>query len=498
MNTLDAFDLRDLNYQDFLKRCEDIYELLKSAEDVTQPLNAVNAFLRLVLNGVPPVFDDHGKAFVSSSVPRIVNGLVNRTVPVASFATVSVFFQCIFTLIIRGLQSHAADDELYLALERIFTPSNRLYTGTAGISRITIPGDDNEVRDCKGDKWETAYATYPFCLSGRQNRNTSRLLVRALNTFGHQGGFNECLAWMSSTDHRAPLFVVKRFMKIYKNVVEYLNPKFTTEYFLRVKESFFAYLLAMDDKEAKSERENFQNLVAQAKALLLVTQPREAHELIEALRLRLFLKAFSSSLLELRVWGMTGIWTMLREAQDTEVNSQGWRPSAPRCLSSKAVVRWINENRVIESVFANPHPEVIRLCVPLLVFMAQENYVMGYHLDAIWSSTEGPHEAIQQIVYKEVLMEMVPHMDPSSLNYVYTKLTTIPKNRLDKNTLDFVQQFTVRALRCPQAKVRPKKKKTYGLDVLYETLLEGSGADPATQMAASDMLVTMLRGADCE
>ena len=69
---------------------------------------------------------------------------------------------------------------------------------------------------------------------------------------------------------------------------------------------------------------------------------------------------------------------------------------------------------------------------------------------------------------------------------------------LDRGALNFLQAFTLKALQHHQTKVKPKKRKAYGLELLYTALLGGGGVEPGVQQRAFDMLVKMLRTSECE
>ena len=152
----------------------------------------------------------------------------------------------------QGLQRQDPNTELYTLLDLLFTPTHPLYQKTSALARLG-PGPED---GAKTDRWDTAYATYPFCLPSKQMRHISPYFARNLNTFGQKGGFNAYLAWVEGPAAEAPpLALLKKLIKPLKNVTEYLSGRFTVEFVQRLCDSTFNLLLSLENEVVRSERE---------------------------------------------------------------------------------------------------------------------------------------------------------------------------------------------------------------------------------------------------
>ena len=66
-------------------------------------------------------------------------------------------------------------------------------------------------------------------------------------------------------------------------------------------------------------------------------------------------------------------------------------------------------------------------------------------IDMIWNCQQGKHEETVRVVYA-LINEVVPHLPEPLLDNLFAKISSVPQDQYQEMYLDFLKEFTIRAL----------------------------------------------------
>jgi hypothetical protein len=135
------------------------------------------------------------------------------------------------------------------------------------------------------------------------------------------------------------------------------------------------------------------------------------------------------------------------------------RPSAAVQLASipkKSAVgveyleKWILENKIFESIFLrSAHQELIAKSEFLIVFLALRRSLGEDHLNAIWQSSIGGHEAVVRVIH-QLILNVIPVLDSSLRLYLFNLISIIPFADYSEQHLHLLKSYTVNAIKLLQ------------------------------------------------
>lgn len=227
-----------------------------------------------------------------------------------------------------------------------------------------------------------------------------------------------------------------------------------------------------------------------------------------------------------RLNGINEIKSIIESTSDS-VRKSHWQdedsPRRSRWLKPEYLCKWINDNKLVEYLLGDSsHVEVIKRSTTVLRFLSHNQQLTKGHLDLLWGALEDKHEATVLGVF-ETINEIVDDLNTKQIDYLFTKIQSIPIKKYNEQTVKFVKEFTIKAFKvCKSANQKElidvdsdneEEGKTnqfyldnakgildgtveeppfdipqYGLPILFEILHQGNELGSQTRQAFIEML----------
>ena len=101
--------------------------------------------------------------------------------------------------------------------------------------------------------------------------------------------------------------------------------------------------------------------------------------------------------------------------------------------------------QIVEELFgAGLHTELVRRCSPLFNFLADRRRLVASHIDAVWSSARGKHEAVATVLY-QLLAGVVRKLEPGMRSHLATLVRALPFAEWNTHVMMFIRDFAVAA-----------------------------------------------------
>ena len=151
-----------------------------------------------------------------------------------------------------------------------------------------------------------------------------------------------------------------------------------------------------------------------------------------------------------RLNGINEIKAIIESTTDLFVR-RSWKdddsPRKSRWLKPEYLCKWISDNKLVEYILGDSsHIEVIKRSATVLQFLSHNKQLTQHHLDLLWKSLEDKHEATVLGVY-ETINEIAEDLDKKSVDYIFSKIKSIPLKKYNEHTVKFVKDFTIKALK---------------------------------------------------
>lgn len=118
----------------------------------------------------------------------------------------------------------------------------------------------------------------------------------------------------------------------------------------------------------------------------------------------------------------------------------------PKWLTAEYFKDWIIQQQVLETVLGeNTHLEIVKRSGCILKFLAKLGALPPDSIDLIWKCQLGKHEEMVRVVYN-IIKELVPYISLENIDILYSKIQTVPPKSFDEKFLNFLKDFTIKAL----------------------------------------------------
>lgn len=115
-------------------------------------------------------------------------------------------------------------------------------------------------------------------------------------------------------------------------------------------------------------------------------------------------------------------------------------------LTIQQVEKWIIDNKIVEELFGQRlHQDLAAKSDILLVFLAHRRELTDAHLDLLWQSARGAHEAIVRVIHHLVLL-IVPVLEPPLRMHLFSLISSVPTREYGEQILYMIKNYTVQAL----------------------------------------------------
>jgi ubiquitin C-terminal hydrolase len=309
-----------------------------------------------------------------------------------------------------------------------------------------------------------------------QGHNTSIHHVYILNAFFNEGGAESMFQSLCDPSQPPPMCrLIVLHLQCIHQLRRILNPSYFSSLVWEAKEGVPFALLRFESAHFKNlTLISFQEIFILLKDLVLSASPESKNisEELDYLRLGVSSKLLSCSQLQKRYLGLSMIKDVIEAvlpkassfiAKRVGVLSSGnknvssshtefGRDSANNSfhykyvLSSKQVEDWLIKNNVIEEIFgASFHQDLAGRSDIVLVFMSYKQCLTEQHIDSVWQSSKGAHEAVIRVIHHLILV-IIPVLETSLRMHILNILSSIPYKDYSEQTLRLIKSFTVQVM----------------------------------------------------
>ena len=115
-------------------------------------------------------------------------------------------------------------------------------------------------------------------------------------------------------------------------------------------------------------------------------------------------------------------------------------------MDQTIVKDYILKEKVAETLFGEgAHSEILKRAAPIIRFLCQQGAITQQIIDMIWNCQQGKHEETVRVVYA-LINEVVPNIPEPLLDNLFAKISSVPQDQYQEMYLDFLKEFTIRAL----------------------------------------------------
>jgi len=275
-----------------------------------------------------------------------------------------------------------------------------------------------------------------------------------LDHFQLHGGFEavrNTLKSIATADNTnaLPLSVIPSLTSPFKNCNKIINPEYAREMTEEIQGLIISRLENMTDEEMKDlDKSTINDLLSEIREFLLIALDENSiDEKLESVKLSMALRFLKSTNMKKRLNGINEIKSIIEMTSDSI--RRGWQdeesPRKSRWLKPEYLCNWIHENKLTELLFGeSSHIEVIKRSANVLRFLSYHKQLTKEHLDLLWKCQDGKHEATVLGVF-ETIIELSIDLSIESLDYIFSKIESIPLKKYNEQTLNFVKDFTINA-----------------------------------------------------
>jgi hypothetical protein len=278
-----------------------------------------------------------------------------------------------------------------------------------------------------------------------------------LDHFQQHGGFDLLRAALktvvpSERRKSLPLDLIPILTAPFKNCSNILNPEYAKEMSEELQSVIIGRLENMSDDEMKDiDKSTINKILLELRDFLCIgLQDNSVDERLESVKLSMALRFLKSSNMKKRLNGINEIKAIIESTTDLFVR-RSWKdddsPRKSRWLKPEYLCKWISDNKLVEYILGDSsHIEVIKRSATVLQFLSHNKQLTKHHLDLLWRSLEDKHEATVLGVY-ETINEIAEDLDKKAVDYIFSKIKSIPLKKYNEQTVKFVKDFTIKALK---------------------------------------------------
>ncbi|KAF2069601.1 hypothetical protein CYY_009082 [Polysphondylium violaceum] len=150
---------------------------------------------------------------------------------------------------------------------------------------------------------------------------------------------------------------------------------------------------------------------------------------------------------------------------NTNNNNQNNNQNNPQLL-----YEWIIKNEIIENCCKlSDQPDIMRHCIPVMIFLTQYGQFNHGFIDLLWSSSLGKHESVKNMIFMAIL-EIVSHLCFESVEYLYNSIcktiNILRVSEFDNEFLSFLFNFATLSIQHSE-NFSGSNKKLFGLEIFW-------------------------------
>jgi hypothetical protein len=293
-----------------------------------------------------------------------------------------------------------------------------------------------------------------------------------VDTFYTEGGFSSLFQSLRDTSLPPPdALVIILHMRLLYALRQKLEKTVVEDLVWDAKELIPFTILRFEEHQIKSmTKSDLQVILSGLKDLVMVASPTNCNiqRDIDILHISLAHKLLTCSQIQKRYLGLSILKEEIESAMPQvlrflskptkQIVTTNYRSPAAQLaaipkkshLGIEFIERWILENNIFEAIFVRSvHQELIAKSEFLIIFLALRKSLGEEHVNAIWQSSIGGHEAVVRVIH-QLILNIIPVLDLSLRLYLFNLISIIPFTEYSEQHLNLIKSYTVQAIKLIQ------------------------------------------------
>ncbi|KAI6652676.1 Ubiquitin carboxyl-terminal hydrolase 34-like [Oopsacas minuta] len=284
---------------------------------------------------------------------------------------------------------------------------------------------------------------------------------------------------------RLPFLIAKELCSIVLCVRSHIVKCYLVEVVACLRPLVYRYLKQLPDTVIKDNKYFIEQIINS------VVDPLEKGPSFDIDVLSLALKYICSSVLILKLEGLASLNQQLFLFLDWK--TKGFLGENEDVLA-KQYTNWIVENEIVERVLGRSgqgsfHPEVLKVSLVLLQFLATNGSLTTEHVDALWEDTKDKHSSRHVFLQ---LYELSKHIEEDLVDHLLGKLTDLPIEEHSFGSLHLCHLLTrahwskIQDV-CTYDKTRMGLGRLVGVPENLEVILNNSERSSSSSVASTEV-----------
>ncbi|KNC47542.1 ubiquitin carboxyl-terminal hydrolase 34 [Thecamonas trahens ATCC 50062] len=472
-------------------------------------------------------------------LPLIMTSLLDREYMAAAHIEAMLeFVGQVIDAVVDAIRSRKHSDAFLRSLEPLVTASMDFYT------KHGVESDEDVSPEERAKFFLTTGSSTQYAYIDSTDPDDSVYFARVISQLGERGLFDAIVERVACGE-RLESTTLLLFVRFAKAVEDDLVPAFLTSYLPHLTSAVLRYLGSLTADEAKTQDledlSECLNLLAKMSKISRDAEVAALNQALQQAKLDLALTYIELPFLAPSLKGMGYLRHLMAVAAgDKDENAAFKKPkrrgnmvsyypaaytspaaavaaaalarsrggasassgssssggekgpiAPPTLITIPFLLRWMDDQSLMERVLKAGHPEVVKGGSHILQFIAEHDVLSNDVLDSMWSTVLTGHESIQAKIF-EVFLALIDVLPTVQVDYIYSHIQALEPERFDNQVLNFVSDFTLKAVAKAEdgddgdggdtgdapgassgAGVR-QPASTYGLELFWNILLTAS------------------------
>ena len=157
------------------------------------------------------------------------------------------------------------------------------------------------------------------------------------------------------------------------------------------------------------------------------------------------------------------------------------------------LAQWFKDSFILEQLYRdNLHPELVRRCVEIPIFLAQEGSLTTKDIDLIWAGVD-KHETIAISIYSS-LSSLAAHLELSLVNHLFSLMQNVPVQKFDSQLIHLLRTVSIIGIPYNHLQQEPHY---YGLELMWNAVQDDVAASYEVKDAAMQFIQEFIYWKDC-
>lgn len=274
-----------------------------------------------------------------------------------------------------------------------------------------------------------------FAVTRHQYR--SIFLMKVLNRFGRQGGFDRILDRFRDRSRFCNIDILMLHLEILNNINPMFYREFAIDFIGQLKDAVIRNVLESPNNNLRNlAKEKIDFVVKMLQELLKRAFPISMQlEIVEKFSLDISFLCFNSDFLERKLQGLKAIMEIMKDVKYRLKKFES-------LLDVEVLCRWLNEKQIFEGLYGrDSHAQLIQRSGDFLKFIINEDFFTLENLALIWDSLRKGNVEERLAIYK-ALSSVSIHFKPDHIEFLVQKLKELPLEQFIKEDIDLLYDIT--------------------------------------------------------